>query len=111
MAKLRPLQCPFCDNFLIKPVDINFKTMSFSGGICKCRSVYVLDRSGRNLGESFMDGLTFVCMGDYDRAMNLDPEEYESVEYDYDLNTNTLGSGGAGHKLSKLVFIRLRDPG
>lgn len=63
------------------------------------------------MGETFMDALTFVCKGDYDRALSLEPEEYESVEYDYDLNANTLGRGNEGGKLSKIIFIKLKKNG
>jgi hypothetical protein len=67
-----------------------------------------LDRTGHNLGEIFMDALTFVCKGDIDRALSLAPEDYESVEYDYDLHANTVGRRSKSGKLCKLLFIRLK---
>jgi hypothetical protein len=70
--------------------------------------VYVLDRTGHNLGEIFMDALTFVCKGDIDRALSLAPEDYESAEYDYDLHANTVGKRSKSGKLCKLLFIRLK---
>jgi hypothetical protein len=108
MARDQRLQCPFCNNYLIAPVDIKTKTMELTGGICKCGAVYVLDRTGHNLGEIFMDALTFVCKGDIDRALSLAPEDYESVEYDYDLHANTVGRRSKSGKLCKLLFIRLK---
>jgi len=107
MAKRRPLQCPFCDNYLRNPIDLNFKSLEITGGICICGSVYVLDRTGHNLGEIMMDALQFVCKGDIDRALELNPEDYEIVDFDYDDATNTTGSRGAKGKLGKLLFIQL----
>lgn len=107
MARRRPLQCPFCDNYLRNPVDLNFKSLEITGGMCTCGAVYVLDRTGHNLGEITMDALQFVCKGNIDRALELNPEEYETVEFDYDNTTNTTGSRGAKGKLGKLLFIQL----
>ncbi len=109
MARARALQCPFCDNYLRAPVEIRFKDIDLTGGICPCRAVYVLDESGRAMGEIFMDALAFVCKGDYDKALNLDPEEYETEEFEYDQHGNTIGRKGSPAKLSKLLFIKLNN--
>ena len=107
MAKRRHLQCPYCENYLRNPIDINFKSLDITGGMCPCGAVYVLDRTAHNLGEIYMDALQFVCKGDIDRAMELNPSDYESVEFDYDDTTNTTGRSGAKGKLGKLLFVRL----
>jgi hypothetical protein len=109
MARRRPLQCPYCDNYLGNPIDINFKSLDITGGICPCGAVYVLDRTGHNLGEIYMDALQFVCRGDIDRALALDPDDYESTEYDYDDKSNTTGRSGAKGKLCKLLFVKMKD--
>ena len=109
MARSRPLQCPFCDNYLIAPVDINFKSVELTGGICRCGAVYALDRSGHNLGETFLDALVFVCRGDRDRAVSMDPEEYESRDFDYDLNANTIGRRSKTGKTGKVLFVKLKE--
>ena len=108
MARVTPLQCPFCNTMLRSPIDINFKDMEFTGGICPCRAVYVLDRSGRNMGETYMDALTFLSRGDYDKAQNLDPAEYETNELEYNYQSNTIGARKAGEKQCKIIFARLR---
>jgi hypothetical protein len=105
----RALQCPFCDNFLSGPVDLNIGTLELTGGICRCRAVYVLDRTGHNLGEIFLDGLTFACRGDIDKALSLNPEDYETEEYDYDLHSHTIGSNPRTGRASKLLFVKLKE--
>ncbi len=107
MARKRPLQCPFCDNFLARPVDINFKSMEIQGGICTCRAVYVFDRTGHHLGQAYMDGLQFICKGDIDKALTLGSEDYEDIDLDYNYASNTCGRAGEGEKAGKLLFIRL----
>jgi len=109
MARKRPLQCPFCDNFLARPVEINFKSMEILGGICTCSAVYVLDRTGHHLGQVYMDGLQFICKGDIDNALALNPEDYEDVDLEYNYASNTSGRAGEGEKSGKLLFIRLTN--
>ncbi len=105
MARSRPLQCPYCDNYLRGPIELNIKGTEVTGGICPCGSVYVLDRTGHNLGEVFYNALIFVSRGDVDKALALGPEDYDSVDYDYDANANTTGrSAGCG----KLLFVKLK---
>ncbi len=107
MARPRPLQCPFCDNYLRAPIDINVKGIEVTGGICTCGAVYVLDRTAHNVGDIFMDGLTFVCRGDIDKALTLGPEDYESEEYDYDQHANRIGRTSKTGKVGKIIFITL----
>ena len=109
MARTRPLQCPFCENYLIAPIDIKSSKVELTGGICRCGAVYVLDRTGHNLGEIFLDALTFVCRGDIDKALSLNPDDYDSLDFDYDLQANTIGRRSKSGKLCKLIFIRLKD--
>lgn len=109
MARARPLQCPFCDNYLRAPVDIKFTSVEICGGICTCGAIYALDRSGHSLGEIFMDALTFACRGDIDKALSLNPDDYQSVDFDYDLHSNKLGRPQRGGKSSKIIFIKLNN--
>jgi hypothetical protein len=102
------LQCPFCDNFLAPPIDIQFKSMELTGGICRCRAVYVFDRTGHNLGEIFLDALTFVCRGDIERALALNPEDYVTEDFDYDPYSNTVGRHPSKGRTGKLLFVKLK---
>ncbi len=104
----RPLQCPFCSTFLIRPVDIRLKTIELTGGICRCGAVYAFDRTGHNLGDIYLDALTFLCRGDLDRAISLNPEDYEEVDYDYDYETNRLDAKSRTGRTGRILFIRLK---
>ncbi len=108
MARVQHLQCPFCEKYLRAPIDIEIGTLEVTGGICPCGAIYAMDSTGHNLGEIFMDALTFVCRGDIDRALSLNPEDYESVELDYDPHANTVGKRSKSGKLCKLLFVRLK---
>jgi hypothetical protein len=55
-----------------------------------------------------MDALTFVCKGDIDRALSLNPEDYETSDFDYYLHSNTTGRSAGKGKLGKLLFVRLK---
>ena len=103
------LQCPFCDNLLAPPIDIRFKLMELTGGICRCGAIYALDRTGHNMGEIFLDALTFACRGDIDKALSLNPWDYETIDYGYDLHTNTISLGrDRSKKTGRLLFVKLK---
>ncbi len=56
-----------------------------------------------------MDALTFACRGDVDKALSLNPEDYEAVDFNYDLRANAIISGrDRGRKTGKLMFISLK---
>jgi hypothetical protein len=106
----QPLQCPFCENLLRPPVDIRFKSLEITGGICTCGAVYVFDRRGHNLGEIYLDALTFLCRGDIDKALTLMPEDYEEETLDYEIHTNTIsGREAKAGRSGKLLFVRLKN--
>jgi hypothetical protein len=106
----RPLQCPFCENPLSAPVDISLETLEITGGICKCNAVYVYDRTGHNLGEALMDALYFVCKEDYDEALSLTPEDYDTVTLDYNPSANTAypTPDRSTKKSPRLFFLKLK---
>jgi len=103
----RPLQCPYCGNYLIRPVDIKIRSVELTGGICRCGAIYVFDRTGHALGELYLDALTFLCRGDRDDALSLEPDDYEDVVYEYDYETNSLNTRGRSGKAGRIIFMRL----
>lgn len=106
----RPLQCPFCEKPLAGPVNISTDTLDISGGICACGAVFVYDQTGHNLGATLMDALYFVCKEDYDRALSLMPEEYETVTLDYNPISNTAypTPDRSTKKSPRLLFLKLK---
>jgi hypothetical protein len=40
--------------------------------------------------------------------MSLGPQDYESADFDYNLQSNTVGGRAKAGKLSKIIFIKLR---
>ncbi|GBE05262.1 MAG TPA: hypothetical protein ENG80_02455 [Nitrospirae bacterium] len=107
----RPLQCPFCENLLRAPVDIDTGSLEITGGICKCSAVYVMDRTGHNLGQALMDALYFVCKEDYDRALSLMPEDYDTETYDYNPASHSASvcEERARRKCPKIIFMKLKE--
>lgn len=105
----RPLQCPYCGNYLIRPIDIKIKSVEITGGICRCGAIYVFDRTGHSLGEIYLDALTFLCRGDVDKALSLNPDDYDDRVYDYDHETNSLDARGRTGKIGKMMFMRLKQ--
>lgn len=104
----KELQCPFCEKLLARPVDIRLEILEITGGICQCSAVYVFDRTGHSLGAAFMDTLVFACKEDYDKAISLMPEEYETETLDYDPHSNTARvSTDVMQKSPKLFFVRI----
>ncbi|MBI4847377.1 MAG: hypothetical protein HY808_02190 [Nitrospirae bacterium] len=104
----QPLQCPFCDNYLAPPIDLRIKSLEITGGICTCGAIYVLDRTGHNLGEIYLDALTFLCRGDIDKALSLTPGEYEEGTLDYDVHSNTISRREDRSVKGKVIFLRLK---
>jgi hypothetical protein len=83
--------------------------MELLGGICRCSAVYLLDRTGHNLGETFLDALTFVCRGDIESALALNPEDYDSIDLDYDLHSHMLGRNPGSGRAGKILFVKLKN--
>ncbi|GAB4536165.1 MAG: hypothetical protein Fur0020_04010 [Thermodesulfovibrionia bacterium] len=105
----RPLQCPYCGNYLIRPLDIKIKSVEITGGICRCGAIYVLDRTGHAVGEIFLDALTFLCSGDIDKALSLNPDDYDDMIYNYDYESNSLDAKGRTGKIGKIIFMKLKQ--
>jgi hypothetical protein len=78
-------RCPFCNTFLIAPDEVKTETGEFTGGICGCGAVFACDPTGHNVGEAYLDAITFACGGDWSRCFSLSPEEnYSEAVFNYD---------------------------
>ncbi len=105
----RILKCPFCSKPIAEPTEIRTRFgNTFTGGRCECGAIYVYDRSGHNLGDAYVDGLTYACNGDADRAWSLTPDvDYEVVELSYDARRNRFS--GPQRKAPTFLFIMIKN--
>jgi len=103
------LKCPFCSRPIEEPAEIRTRFgNTFTGGRCECGAVYVYDRSGHNLGDAYVDGLTYACNGDAGRAWSLTPDvDYEIVELGYDTRRKRFSD--ARRKTPTFLFIQIKD--
>lgn len=104
--------CPFCGKGFEPPSDIRTKLGNiFSGGSCSCGAVYVYDRTGRNLGEAYVDALVFACRDDWDKAWKLIPEEDYNIQpmcYDEVSHMLLEDPRQGGRVKENLLFIKLK---
>lgn len=107
-------RCSFCNQLFEKPHDIKTEVGEFLGGVCECGAIYACDPTGHNLGEAFVDALSYACNEDWEMALNLDPEkDYTQETLNYDIKTHTIKpEKGLTHyraSYNKLLFIKLRE--
>jgi len=106
------LTCPFCSAPVGDTQEIQTRFgNTFTGGICSCGAVYVYDRSGHNLGDAYVDALTFACRGDWDLAWSLTPDvDYEVIEKTHDARRSKYSTraGGRG-RTPGYIFVRLKE--
>ncbi|HEB76233.1 MAG TPA: hypothetical protein ENJ04_07775 [Nitrospirae bacterium] len=108
-------RCPFCRELFERPHDVTTGLGFFQGGTCGCGAVYAYDPTGRNLGEAFVDALTYACNEDWSLAWGLVPDEdYSQSILNYNLRAHRVSpkkgmAGGLRMSYGKLIFIRLRE--
>jgi hypothetical protein len=107
------LRCPFCDSPIgeLEEVMTRFGN-TFTGGKCACGAVYVFDGSGHNLGDAYVDALTYAYDGDMDKAWSMTPDEdYEVRELGYDSRRNRFMSSLKRSQATYLfVLVKKQDP-
>ncbi len=113
-AVLTEPRCPFCRELFRRPRDIETELGYFLGGLCSCGAVYACDPTGRNLGEAFVDALTYACGEDWSLAWSLSPDEdYEQRILSYNLELHTLSPKWSrfhrGASKGRLLFLRLKE--
>jgi hypothetical protein len=91
-------KCPFCAAMIKAPEEIKTESGGFIGGKCECGAVYVCDPTGHNVGEAYLDALTYASG---DNALSFDSldvgEDYREAVFNYDLR---------GHRLFEIRDIR-----
>jgi hypothetical protein len=104
----RVLTCPFCRTPLGDPVETETPFgNTIEAGFCKCGTVYVFDRSGRMLGETYTEALALAFNWDYDKAYS-GGELYEEaiVRYSAKWRRYVLDDDRRMNRDSKYYFIR-----
>ncbi len=108
-------RCPFCRELFSRPEEIDTDFGSFTGGVCNCGAVYAFDPTGRNLGETFMDALSYACGGDYEKAVGLESGvDYEESLVQYNYRTHSVSPKRTERLLLRsaigmLYFIKLKN--
>lgn len=84
-------RCPFCRQEIKAPEEIKTETGGFMGGRCDCGAVYVCDPTGHNVGEAYLDALTYACGEDWMKFASLNSgENYREAVLNYDLRSHRL---------------------
>ncbi len=102
-------ECPFCETRIPRPKSLP-GSLDMLGGRCKCGVLYLFDETGKQGGQLLLDGLTLICDGDMDQAMELSSgSDYELKDIGYNPRTHTedpkpLGRGSFGRP--KLFFLK-----
>lgn len=96
--------CPFC-NKAISPAFIDFPIhlSSFSGGKCNCGAVFLVDPSGKNMGQLLIDALLII-------GLNADAPsyKYKFKQFSYNIRNNLISkkSNLKATRNSKIIFVR-----
>ena len=78
--------CPFCSGPLARPIPVEIGAGSTAeGGTCKCGARYLVDQTGKNVGELMMQALDIMGGMLSKEPSELAPgEDYDEVVLSYD---------------------------
>lgn len=95
----REVVCPFCDRELSRPVTMAVTAGDArSGGRCACGALYILDETGKDVGEIMVLGLGIVADELAKTFADLVPgEDYEDVILSYDWRTHRSAGISTGY--------------
>jgi hypothetical protein len=104
--------CLFCTAKLTRPraIESTLAHIALTGGYCSCGSLFIFDASGKEGGQSLMDGLFLLCDGNMDAALALRPGlDYQLERVSYNPRLHTFEPQGRGHAFGqpKLWFMKL----
>ncbi|HWR59649.1 MAG TPA: hypothetical protein VN328_12250, partial [Thermodesulfovibrionales bacterium] len=84
-------RCPFCKSAFKMPERVKTASGDFIGGRCACGAAYACDTTGHNVGEAYLDALSYACGDDLDKVYSLDSDkDYSEAVFNYDLNSHRL---------------------
>lgn len=85
------LGCPFCQAKLARPAEMQVSTTEqASGGRCSnCGALYLLDPTGKNLGEVIMQALTLIAEEQAKEISEMvEGQDYEEMVLNYNWKTH-----------------------
>jgi len=91
------------------PEEIKTESGGFIGGKCDCGAVYVCDPTGHNVGEAYLDALTYACGENFMTFDSLNAgEEYREAVFNYDTRAHTLREIRDIRRdySSKIIFVK-----
>lgn len=107
------LVCPFCRTSLARPKELRLSPAEVvAGGTCtNCGAVYLLDPTGKNVGEVMMQGLNLAAERlSKDTGSIIAGEDYDDVVLSYNWRTHR-SSGEAKNYMDgsgRLYVIRVK---
>lgn len=107
------LVCPFCRTSLNRPTEFRLSAAeSVSGGTCtECGAMYLLDPTGKNVGEVMVQGLTLAAERlSKDSSVMVPGEDYDDVVLSYDWRTHRSAGEATGFadRNGRLYVIRIK---
>ena len=107
-------KCPFCAAMIRAPEEIKTESGELIGGKCGCGAVYVCDPTGHNVGEAYLDALTYACGEDVMTFDSLNAgENYREAVFNYALRAHKLWEvrDARWDYSGKIIFIKLGPKG
>ena len=104
--KDEPARCPFCREFLKFPEKVKTALGECMGGRCSCGAVYVLDPTGHNVGEAYLDALALAFGEAWNDASG---DTYQEAVFQFDPRTYRLSPVQDIRRMDstgKMVFIK-----
>jgi len=105
--------CPFCRNRLARPAEIKISSwQQAQGGRCDaCDAWYLLDPTGKNVGEVMMLALELAAQALSKNVAELVPgEDYEEAILSYDWRTHRSSGEPTGHmdRYGRLYLLKVK---
>jgi len=98
--------CPFCSKEISRPSRaFKAKHTTFEGGHCLCGAIFLVDSTGRNMGEVFMNAMSILDIAD-----KMYESEYESNYYAYDQFNHHIikkKKKAARYRGNKILFVKV----
>ena len=95
----KELRCPFCGTELARPAEIAVGPgEKAQGGTCRCGAFYLMDPTGKNVGEMMVQALGMVSESVSKDISELTAgEDFEDIVLSYDWRTHRSSGVSTGH--------------